>query len=48
MSYKVYSENVVIHPDGSCIPCDQGNRHYVEYLAWLAEGNEPEEWNDGN
>lgn len=21
---------------------DDGNRHYQEYLAWLAEGNEPE------
>jgi len=24
------------------IPEDEGNRHYQEYLAWLAEGNEPE------
>jgi len=24
------------------IPKDEGNRHYQEYLAWLAEGNEPE------
>lgn len=23
------------------IPKDEGNRHYQEYLAWLAEGNEP-------
>jgi hypothetical protein len=22
-----------------------GNRHYEEYLLWLAEGNEPEEIN---
>jgi hypothetical protein len=24
------------------IPEDSGNRHYQEYLSWLAEGNEPE------
>lgn len=23
------------------IPEDNRNRHYQEYLAWLAEGNEP-------
>lgn len=25
-----------------CIPLDEGNRHYQEYLEWVAEGNEPE------
>ena len=24
------------------IPKDEGNRHYQEYLEWLAEGNTPE------
>jgi hypothetical protein len=24
------------------IPEDESNRHYQEYLSWLAEGNEPE------
>jgi hypothetical protein len=23
------------------VPKDIGNRHYQEYLKWLAEGNEP-------
>ena len=23
------------------IPADPANRHYQEYLEWLAEGNEP-------
>jgi len=23
------------------VPISNGNRHYKEYLAWLAEGNEP-------
>ena len=27
--------------DNAFIPFDPDNRDYVEYLAWLAEGNEP-------
>ena len=27
------------------IGIDETNRHYQQYLAWLAEGNTPEEWN---
>jgi len=30
------------------IPCAEDNSMYQQYLAWLAEGNEPEEWNNGN
>lgn len=26
---------------GDLFPFDDGNRHYQQYLAWLAEGNEP-------
>ena len=25
------------------VPLDNANRHYQEYLEWVAEGNEPEE-----
>jgi hypothetical protein len=28
--------------DGAFIPFDGGNRDYQQYLAWLAEGNEPD------
>ena len=29
--------------DNSVFPKVEGNRHYREYLEWLAEGNTPEE-----
>lgn len=28
--------------DDAFIPTDEGNRDYIEYLDWLAEGNTPE------
>lgn len=30
--------------DSAWIPCDEANADYREYLAWVAEGNEPEPW----
>jgi len=36
------SDNILNTEKNSTIPNDRGNRHYQEYLAWLAEGNTPE------
>jgi len=42
--YKLQkNDQIVLHvSDYKFIPFDPANTDYQEYLAWLAEGNEPE------
>jgi hypothetical protein len=41
-----YSDEVSIrHQDGRMIPSDPMNVDYLQYVAWLFDGNTPEEWN---
>lgn len=44
MRYVVNSNNTIVFDTENHIniPVDDSNRHYQEYLAWVAEGNEPE------
>jgi hypothetical protein len=40
--FKVLNDAVLRTADSAQIPFTSDNSDYQEYLAWLAEGNEPE------
>ena len=52
-SYKMYKQflwvdgtiasSIIRIEDNAYIPFDPANTDYIAYLAWLAEGNTPEE-----
>ena len=37
------SQSIIIKETGACIPPDNNNQDYIEYLAWVAEGNTAED-----
>ena len=42
MMYQLTQSEVILRlSDNAFIPPAEGNTDYQEYLAWLAEGNEP-------
>ena len=45
--YKTHEIMIVRVADTAWIPKDPANSDYQQYLAWVAEGNTAEEWNQG-
>ena len=39
---KLNFGEIILRSDGVSIPTDPANTDYQQYLAWVAEGNQPE------
>jgi len=49
MMYQIFNTSnanvfIVTNDGKTFIPVDEANADYQEYLKWVAEGNEAEEW----
>jgi len=40
--YTLFDNHVIRNADGACIPLNDANRDYLEYLAWVDAGNTPD------
>lgn len=39
--YTILISGSILRFDGACIPPDERNRDYIDFLSWVAEGNVP-------
>lgn len=42
VTYKLTEDGNIQRSDGAFIPCDMGNRDYMEYMEWCNAGHSPD------